>query len=88
MAVATHPPTYLPTYLPTDLPTYRPTYHPTYPGVGVDPTNEFRDDSYGKVTTGGKGGKGRRARRYTYAYMRARRGLVRHAATQVVRSSR
>ena len=34
------------------------------PGVGVDPTNEFRDHDYGRTATvdyGGKG-RGRRAR--------------------------
>ena len=79
MAVQTHLSTY-----PPSQPAL-PTYPPTYPGVGVDPTNEFRDDSYGKVTTGGKGGNGRRAKRYTY--MRARRGPIaprRHASKYVV----
>ena len=78
-------PTHLPTYQPAYLP---PTYHLTYPGVGVDPTNEFRDDSYGKVTTGGKGGNGRRAKRYTY--MRARKGPIapRHHASKYVVANR
>ena len=56
--------------------------------MGVDPTNEFRDDSYGKVTTGGKGGNGRRAKRYTYMRARKRPIAPRHHASKYVVANR